>query len=46
MVFNTTYIDGAAGEVLKKPGHRSHFNVSMEGYVGGRLSILSPFIPQ
>jgi hypothetical protein len=46
MVDNVTYIDGAAGEVLKKPGHRSHFNVSVVDYVGGRLSILSPFIPQ
>lgn len=46
MVFNTTYIDGAAGEVLKKPGHRSHFNVSVDGYVGGRMTILSPFSPK
>jgi hypothetical protein len=43
---NLTYIDGAAGEVLKKPGHRSHFNVSVEGYAGGRLSVLSPFVPK
>jgi hypothetical protein len=46
MVFNTAYIDGAAGEVLKKPGHRSHFNVSVDGYVGGRMTILAPFVPQ
>jgi hypothetical protein len=46
MVSNPIYIDGAAGEVLKKPGHRSHFNVSVDGYVGGRLTILSPFIPK
>jgi hypothetical protein len=46
MVPNPTYIDGAAGEVLKKPGHRSHFNVLVDGYVGGRLTIFSPFIPK
>jgi hypothetical protein len=46
MAFNTTYIDGTAGEVLKKPCHRSHFNVSVDGYVGGRLTILSPFLPK
>jgi hypothetical protein len=46
MVPNPAYIDGAAGEVLKNPGHRSHFNVSVDGYVGGRLTILSPFIPK
>jgi len=46
MVDNPTYIDGTAGAVLQNPGHRSHFNVSVDGYIGGRLSILSPFIPQ
>jgi hypothetical protein len=46
MVDNPAYIDGAAGEVLRNPGHRSHFNVSVDGYVGGRLTILSPFIPK
>jgi hypothetical protein len=46
LIFNTTYIDGANGEVLKKPGHRSRFNVTMEGYLGGRMEILSPFIPK
>jgi hypothetical protein len=45
MVDNPTYIDGPAGEVLRNPGHKSHFNVSVDGYIGGRLSILSPFIP-
>ena len=44
MVDDPAYIDGAAGEILKKPGHRSHFNVSVDGYIGGRLTILSPFI--
>jgi hypothetical protein len=46
MVFNPIYVDGAPGEVLKKPGHRSRFNVSVDGYVGGRMTILSPFTPK
>jgi hypothetical protein len=44
MVTSPIYVDGAAGDVLKKPCHRSYFNVSVDGYVGGRLTILSPFI--
>jgi hypothetical protein len=46
MVTNPVYIDGDAGKVLKSPGHRSYFNVSVDGYVGGRLVILSPFLPK
>jgi len=30
-----TYIDGAAGAAFKKPGHRSYFDVSINGYQGG-----------
>jgi hypothetical protein len=39
-------VDGAAGLLLKNPGHRSYFNVSVDGYVGGKFIILSPFIPK
>lgn len=46
MVTNPIYIDGDAGTVLKSPGHRNYFNVSVDGYVGGRLIILSPFAPK
>jgi hypothetical protein len=45
MVTNPTYIDGAAGEVLKKPGHRSYFNVLVDGYQGGRFTILAQLVP-
>jgi hypothetical protein len=45
MATNPTYIDGAAGEVLKKPGHRSYFNVLVDGYQGGRFTILSQLVP-
>lgn len=43
--FDRTYVDGAAGAVLKSPGHRSYFNVSVEGYQGGKFAIFSPFLP-
>jgi hypothetical protein len=45
MVTDPSYIDGAAGNVYKKPDHRSYFNVSVDGYQGGRFSILSQSIP-
>jgi hypothetical protein len=45
MVTNPTYIDGAAGEVIKKPGYRSYFNVSVDGYQGGRFTILAQLVP-
>jgi len=44
-VMDQVYVDGAAGDVLKKPHHRSFFNVAVDGYEGGRFSILAPFIP-
>ena len=43
--YNPTYIDGDAGKVLKKPDHRSYFNVTVEGYRGGKFSIFSQFVP-
>jgi hypothetical protein len=42
MQTNPICVDGAAGLVLKNPGHRSYFNVSVEGYVGGKFIIMSP----
>ncbi len=44
MVTDVAYVDGQAGEVLKKPGRRSYFNVSVEGYQGGRFTVLSPIL--
>jgi hypothetical protein len=41
MVSDPAYIDGAAGLVFKKPGHRSYFNVLIDGYQGGKFSIFS-----
>jgi hypothetical protein len=46
MVTSAAYVDGAAGEVLKSPVHRSYFSVSIEGYVGGKFVIFSPFVPK
>jgi len=42
MVMDKAYVDGAANLVLMKPGHRSYFNVTVDGYQGGRFSIFSP----
>jgi hypothetical protein len=40
MVSDPTCIDGIAGKVLKKPDHRHYFNVLVDGYQGGRFTIL------
>jgi hypothetical protein len=45
LVADPAYIDGAAGKVLKSPDHKSYFTVSIDGYQGGRLTVLSPFVP-
>ena len=45
MVSDPAYVDGAAGTVLKKPDHRSYFNVLVDGYQGGRFTIFAPFSP-
>jgi hypothetical protein len=42
MVADPAYIDGAAGAVFKKPDHRSYFNVSIDGYQGGKFNIFAP----
>jgi hypothetical protein len=34
-------VEGAAGAVLRSPGHRSYFNVAVDGYVGGKFIILA-----
>jgi hypothetical protein len=45
MVTDPIHIDGAAGQVFKKPDHRSYFNVSVDGYQGGKFTIFAPFAP-
>jgi hypothetical protein len=45
MVADSAYVDGAAGQLLKKPDHRSYFNVSVDGYQGGKFTIFSQFVP-
>ena len=45
MVTDKTYVDGPAGQVLLKPGHRNYFNVTVDGYQGGKFSIFSPLLP-
>jgi hypothetical protein len=46
MIADSILIDGAAGKVLKKPDHRSYFNVTVDGYQGGKFTIFSQFVPQ
>lgn len=45
MVTDPTYIDGDAGKVFKKPDHRSYFNVTVDGYQGGKFNVFAPFAP-
>lgn len=45
MVTERTLVDGDAGEVLRKPFHKLFFNVSVDGYQGGKFSILAPNTP-
>ncbi|MGD0938434.1 MAG: hypothetical protein ABR905_01895 [Terracidiphilus sp.] len=45
MVMDPAYIDGPAEKAFKQPFRRSYFNVTVEGYQGGRFVILSDFIP-
>jgi hypothetical protein len=45
MVENPAYIDGTAGTLFKKPDRRSYFNVSVDGYQGGKFTILAQFTP-
>ena len=41
MVLDRLFIRGEADKMMKKPFHRSYYNVSVEGYQGGRFSIFS-----
>lgn len=45
MVADPALIDGAAGKLLLKPGHRSYFNVLVDGYQGGKFTIFAAFTP-
>ena len=45
MVTDPTYIDHGPGRVFLKPDHSSYFNVSVQGYQGGRFSILAQMLP-
>lgn len=45
MVTDPNLIDNAAGKVFVKPDHRSYFNVAVDGYQGGRFTILAQFVP-
>jgi hypothetical protein len=44
-VTDPAYIDGPAAKVFKKPDHRSYFNVSVDGYQGGKFAVLAEFVP-
>lgn len=45
MAFDRSLVDGPAGDVLKKPFHKNFYNVTVEGYQGGKFSIFGPQIP-
>jgi len=45
MVADPALIDGTAGKLLKKPDHRSYFNVLVDGYQGGKFTIFSQMAP-
>jgi hypothetical protein len=45
MVADAALIDGAAGKVLRKPDHRSYFNVLVDGYQGGKFTIFAQSAP-
>jgi hypothetical protein len=45
MVADPILIDGAPGNVLKKPDHRSYFNVLVDGYQGGKFTIFAQSVP-
>lgn len=45
MVTDPAYIDGPAEKAYKQPFRKNMFNVSIEGYQGGKFTILSDFVP-
>jgi len=45
MVTDPAYIDGPAEKAYKQPFRRNFFNVTIDGYQGGKFTILSDFIP-
>jgi hypothetical protein len=45
MVTDTGLIDGAAGQLFKKPDRRTYFNVLVDGYQGGKFTLFAQFIP-
>jgi hypothetical protein len=45
MVAEVVFIDGAAGEMFKKPDHKSYFNVTVDGYQGGKFTVFSKAAP-
>jgi hypothetical protein len=45
MVTDPAYIDGPAEKAFKQPFRRNYFNVTIDGYQGGKFTILSDFIP-
>jgi len=45
MVTDPAYIDGPAEKAYKQPFRRNFFNVTIEGYQGGKFTIFSDFIP-
>lgn len=45
MVSDPVFIEGAAGTTLKKPDHRSYYNVLVDGYQGGKFTIFAQSAP-
>jgi hypothetical protein len=44
MVTDTAFIDGTAGKLFKKPDRKTYFNVTVDGYQGGKLTIFAQFM--
>jgi hypothetical protein len=45
MVSEPAFVDGGAAEMFKKPDHRSYFNVTVDGYTGGKFAIFAKAAP-
>jgi hypothetical protein len=45
MIADPLLIDSAPGKVLKKPDHRSYFNVLVDGYQGGKFTVFAQSAP-
>jgi hypothetical protein len=45
MMTDPASLDGTAAKLFKRPDQRTYFNVLVDGYQGGKFTILSQFAP-